>query len=39
VHADVPVTGDTAQPVLWGIMLLAALVLLALLLRRAERTR
>ena len=42
VQADVPVTGDTAQPVLWGAMLSAALVLLvllALLRRRAEKKR
>lgn len=39
VQGKVPGTGDTAQPMLWGAILLAALVLLALLHRRAERTR
>lgn len=37
VQADVPVTGDTAQPVLWAALLIAALLLLCLLRRRGKQ--
>ncbi len=39
VQGEEPLTGDTAQPVFWGVMLLAALMLLVLLRRRAKKTR
>lgn len=37
VQATVPVTGDTAQPVLWAALLIVAILLLFLLRRRGKQ--